>query len=54
VLDLFAGAGTTLIAAERTGRTCRALELDPHYCDIVLARWEAFSGETAQRGEASV
>ena len=51
VLDLFAGAGTTLIAAERAGRTCRALELDPHYCDIVLARWEAFTGETARKDD---
>ncbi len=49
VLDLFLGAGSTLIAAERTGRTCLGLELDPRYCDVSLARWEAFTGEQAER-----
>jgi DNA modification methylase len=47
VLDLFLGSGSTLIAAERTGRVCAGLELDPRYVDVALARWEAFSGETA-------
>jgi DNA modification methylase len=49
VLDPFLGSGSTLIAAERTGRTCFGLELDPRYCDVILARWEAFSGDTAVR-----
>jgi DNA modification methylase len=49
VLDLFAGSGSTLIACERTGRRCAALELDPRYVDVVLARWERFSGEKAER-----
>ena len=49
VLDLFAGSGSTLIACERTGRRCAALELDPRYVDVVLARWERFSGQTAER-----
>jgi DNA modification methylase len=49
VLDLFLGSGSTLIAAERTGRICVGLELDPRYVDVALARWEAFSGETAVR-----
>jgi site-specific DNA-methyltransferase (adenine-specific) len=44
VLDPFAGSGPTLIAAERTGRACYAAELEPRYCDIVVARWEAISG----------
>ena len=44
VLDLFAGSGPTLIAAERTGRACYAAELEPRYCDIITARWEALSG----------
>jgi len=44
VLDPFAGSGPTLIAAERTGRVCHAAELEPSYCDIVLARWEALTG----------
>ena len=49
VLDLFLGSGTTLIAAERTGRVCYGLELDPHYCRIAIARWESFSGGNAER-----
>ena len=49
VLDLFLGSGTTLIASERLGRRCFGLEIDPHYCRIVIARWEAFAGEKAER-----
>ena len=49
VLDLFAGSGSTLIAAERAGRRCAAMELDPRYVDVVLARWERFSGQIAER-----
>ena len=49
VLDPFLGSGSTLIAAERTGRACLGLELDPRYCDVSLARWEAFTGEQAER-----
>jgi DNA modification methylase len=49
VLDLFLGSGTTVIAAERTGRVCFGMELDPHYCRIVIARWEAFSGLKAEK-----
>jgi DNA modification methylase len=49
VLDLFLGSGTTVIAAERTGRVCYGVELDPRYCRIVIARWEAFSGGTAEK-----
>ncbi len=51
VLDLFLGSGTTLIASERTGRICYAMELDPHYCHIVIARWEAFTGLKAEKVE---
>jgi len=51
VLDPFAGSGSTLIAAERTGRSCLAAELEPCYCDIALARWEAISGGHAERLE---
>jgi DNA modification methylase len=49
VLDLFLGSGTTLIAAERTGRVCYGMEIDPHYCQVAIARWEAFSGEKAEK-----
>jgi len=49
VLDPFAGSGSTLIAAEQTGRTCLAAELERRFCDIVVARWEALTGEKARR-----
>jgi DNA modification methylase len=49
VLDPFAGSGSTLIAAERTGRICLAAELKPRYCDIAIARWEALAGTRAVR-----
>jgi DNA modification methylase len=51
VLDPFAGSGPTLIAAERTGRTCYAAELEPRYCDIMLARWEALTEAEGRRVE---
>lgn len=47
VLDPFAGAGSTLIAAEQTGRVCLTMEIDPTYCDVTVARWEAFTGQEA-------
>ncbi len=47
VLDPFAGSGTVLIAAERTGRKARALEIDPNYVDVAIKRWQAYSGKTA-------
>jgi DNA modification methylase len=49
VLDLFGGSGSTLIAAEQTGRRAFLLELDPLYCDVIVARWEQFTGDKAQR-----
>jgi len=47
VLDLFGGSGSTLIAAEKTGRKAYVCELDPHYCDIILARWEVCAKDEA-------
>ena len=47
VLDMFGGSGTTLIAAEQLGRKARLMELDPHYCDVIIARWEKLTGEEA-------
>jgi len=47
VLDPFCGSGSTLIAAEETGRVCLAGELDPRYADMIVTRWEAATGETA-------
>jgi 16S rRNA G966 N2-methylase RsmD len=47
VLDAFCGSGTILIAAERTDRKARALEIDPHYVDVAVRRWQTYSGKTA-------
>jgi len=50
VLDPFCGSGTTLIAAEQTGRVCHTIELDPAYCDVIVTRWQNLTGEEARRG----
>jgi DNA modification methylase len=47
VLDLFGGSGSTLIGAEQTGRTAYLIELDPKYCDVIVKRWEDFTGKKA-------
>ena len=47
VLDSFGGSGTTLIAAEKNGRVARLMELDPKYCDVIVTRWQAFTGKHA-------
>jgi DNA modification methylase len=47
VLDPFCGSGTILIAAERTGRKARALEIDPNYVDVAVRRWQAYAGKSA-------
>jgi DNA modification methylase len=47
VLDLFGGAGSTLIGCEKTGRSARLVELDPIYCDVIIRRWENFAGKQA-------
>lgn len=49
VLDLFAGSGSTLIACENLGRHCRAIELDPRYCDVIIERWRAHTGREPER-----
>lgn len=49
VLDAFGGSGTTIIAAEQLGRKCYMMELDPHYCDVIIARWEKLTGKEAVR-----
>jgi DNA modification methylase len=49
VSDWFAGSGTTLIACEACGRYARVMELDPVYCDVIVRRWEAFTGKTAKK-----
>jgi site-specific DNA-methyltransferase (adenine-specific) len=47
ILDLFGGSGSTLIACEQLDRTCYMMELDPKYCDVIIKRWETFTGEKA-------
>lgn len=49
VLDLFGGSGFTLIAAEELGRRAFLMELDPPYCDVIVRRWEEFTGRKAKR-----
>ena len=47
VLDIFAGSGTSIIACEQNGRTCYSVELDAHFCDVIIERWEKLTGLTA-------
>jgi DNA modification methylase len=47
VLDLFGGSGTCVIACEKTNRDCRMMELDPKYCDVIIKRWQDFTGKQA-------
>lgn len=51
VLDIFAGSGTTMIAAEQNGRTAYCMELDPKYCDVIIDRWEKLTGSKALKLE---
>jgi DNA modification methylase len=51
VLDLFGGSGSTLIACEKIGRLARVMELDPKYCDVIVRRWEEFTGKKAVLSE---
>ncbi|MBI4030860.1 MAG: site-specific DNA-methyltransferase [Proteobacteria bacterium] len=51
VLDPFGGSGTTLIACEKLGRQCRMVELDPKYVDVIVARWEEYTGKAATHAE---
>jgi DNA modification methylase len=51
IYDPFLGSGSTLIACEKTNRKCYGMEIDPHYCDVIVKRWEEFSGKKAERVE---
>src|SRR4051812_9118325 len=54
VLDPFSGSGTTIIAAEKTGRRARAIELDPAYVDVAVRRWQEYTGQTAAHEKLGV
>jgi DNA modification methylase len=54
VLDAFAGSGTTIIAAQKTSRVSRALELDPRYVDVAIKRWDRLSPEKAVHAETGL
>jgi DNA modification methylase len=47
ILDPFCGSGTIIVAAERSGRIARAIEIDPHYCDVAIRRWQTRTGKSA-------
>ena len=47
ILDAFSGSGTTIIAAEQTGRRCHAIEIDPRYVDVAIRRWQSLTGGKA-------
>jgi DNA modification methylase len=51
ILDPFGGAGTTIIAAERTGRKARVIELEPRYVDVAIERWQRLTGKVAMHAE---
>ena len=53
VIDLFLGSGSTIIACEKTNRKCYGMEIDPHYCDVIVKRWEEYTGNKAERIEAA-
>ena len=47
VVDIFGGSGTTLLACEKLQRNCYMIEIDPHYCDVIIARWEKLTQQNA-------
>ena len=53
IYDPFAGSGTAVIAAQQTGRRCVTMEIDPGYCDVIVERWEKFTGCKAETERAS-
>lgn len=53
IIDIYGGSGTTLLASEKTARNCFMMELDPKYCDVILTRWENYTGKTAERIDGS-
>jgi DNA modification methylase len=54
VLDPFGGCGTTMLAAQKTQRRARLIEIDPHNCDLIVRRWQEFSGDVARLSVSGV
>lgn len=54
ILDLFGGSGSTLIACEKTNRKCFMMEIDTHYCDVIIARWEKYTGQKASLSAGTI
>ena len=50
-MDLFGGSGSTLLSAEKNGKSCYTMELDPKYCDVIIKRWQEFTGKEATQEE---
>ena len=48
IIDLFGGSGSTLIACQKLNRKCFMIEIDPHYCDVIVKRWEDYTGKKAE------
>jgi len=51
VFDPYLGSGSTLIACERTNRVCYGMEIDPHYVDVIVRRWQEYTGQTAETAD---
>lgn len=54
IVDLYLGSGSTLIACEKTNRKCFGMEIDPHYCSVIIERWQKFTGQKAVKLESSI
>jgi DNA modification methylase len=52
IIDFFLGSGSTLIACEKTKRKCYGMEIDPHYCDVIVKRWQDYTGQQAIHAES--
>ncbi len=54
IIDVFGGSGSTLIACQKSNRNCRMMELDPKYCDVIIKRWEDFTGQDAVHADTNM
>ena len=54
VMDFFGGSGSTLIACEKTNRQARLMELEPKYCDVIIKRWQDFTGKIAVHADTNI